>query len=163
MGMTPAASTGEDVEMTNEVQAEEGLPATVLAQIDETHSTLSATRKKRKAPAGYATSAQVKTFKATHTIPSLHSSSPAGITSLAVSQTNPSQFLTGGNDKIVQLYDRNTDKVLASLKGHTKKVNHVAFRESDNHPTLLLSAGADKIAKIWSHDSGSGEYIPKSA
>jgi pre-mRNA-processing factor 19 len=162
MGIVPTTSTGEDVEMAEENQAEEGLPAAVLAQIDETHSALSATRKKRKAPAGYVTSAQVKLFKAIHIVPSLHSSSPAGITSLAVSQVNPAQFLTGGNDKIVQLYDKTTDKVLASLKGHTKKVNHVALREKEGDSTLLISAGADKIAKIWSHDSASGEYITKS-
>jgi pre-mRNA-processing factor 19 len=161
MGVTPTTLAGNDVDMTDETQAEEGVPASVLTQIDETHQALSATRKKRKPPAGYATSAEVKTFKAIHTVPSLHSSSPAGITSLAVSQTNPSQFLTGGNDKIVQLYDRSTDKVLATLKGHTKKVNHVALREKTGESTLLISAGADKMAKIWSHDAASGEYITK--
>lgn len=138
-----------------------GIPEGALKQINETHETLSAARKKRKAPTGHATVAEVKTFAAKHSIPSLHSSSPAGITSIAVSSSSPSQFLTGGNDKIVQLYDRSTDKVLASLKGHSKKVNHVAFREREGEPTLLLSAGADKIAKVWSHDSASGEYIPK--
>lgn len=162
MGVAPTASAGEDVEMADDGQAEEGLPASIIAQIDETHQTLSATRKKRKPPAGYATSAEVKTFKSTHTVPSLHSSSPSGITALAVSQANPSQFLTGGNDKIVQLYDKSTDKVLASLKGHTKKINHVALREKEGEPTLLISAGADKMAKIWAHDTVSGEYIAKS-
>ena len=138
-----------------------GLPGDVLKQIDETHQKLSAARKKRKAPEGYATAADVKGYAAKHTIPSLHSPSPSGITSLAVSTANPAQFLTGGNDKIVQLYDRSTDKVLASLKGHTKKVTHVALRERDGEPTLVLSASADKIAKAWAHDSASGEYIPK--
>ncbi|TEB35129.1 nuclear matrix protein NMP200 [Coprinellus micaceus] len=145
-----------DVEM-----GESGLPADVVTQIDETHKTLSAARKKKKPPTGYASTAEVKSFTATHTIPSLHSASPAGITSLALSKTNPSQFLTGGNDHIVQLYDRSTDKVLASLRGHSKKVNHVAFREKEGDSTLILSAGADKIAKVWGQDSGSGEYIPK--
>ncbi|KAL4257300.1 Pre-mRNA-processing factor 19 [Pleurotus pulmonarius] len=129
---------------------------------NETHQSLSAARKKRKPPVGYSTPADVKTYTAKHTIPSLHSSSPPGITCIAVSQSQPSQFLTGGNDKIVQLYDRDTDKVLETLKGHTKRVNHVAFRERDGLPSLLISAGADKIAKIWSHDSASGGYIPKS-
>jgi pre-mRNA-processing factor 19 len=161
MGIAPSGAAAEDVEM-NEESGAPAMPEEIVAQIDETHATLSAARKKRKPPPGYANAAEIKTFTAKHTIPSLHSSSPAGITSLAVSSTNPSQFLTGGNDKIVQLYDRGTDKVLASLKGHTKKVNHVAFRERDGEPTLLLSGGADKIAKIWSHDSASGEYIPKS-
>lgn len=160
MGIPSVPTNGADIEMT-----EEALPATlpkhVVDQIDETQQGLSATRKKRKAPAGYATPAEVKTFVAKQAIPSLHSASPTGMNSISISRVNSSQFLTGGNDKIVQLYDRSTDKVLASLKGHTKRVNHVAFRERDGEPTLLLSAGADKIAKIWSHDSASGEYLPK--
>jgi len=158
MGMNSVSADG-DVEMTESGANEESLPASVVAQIDETHATLSSARKKRKAPVGYATPAEVKTYTATRTIPSLHSASPAGITSLAVSRINPSQFLTGGNDKIVQLYDTSTDKVLASLKGHSKKINHVALRENVGERTLLLSAGADKIAKIWSQDDASGEYI----
>ncbi|TFK57622.1 nuclear matrix protein NMP200 [Heliocybe sulcata] len=161
MGIVPPSGSSGDVEMSGEEEGAGGIPADIVSQIDETHQTLSAARKKRKAPAHYVTPAEVKTFKAKHTIPSLHSASPAGITSLAVSRTDPSHFLTGGNDKIVQLYDRTTDKVLATLKGHTKKVNHVAFREKDGEPTLLLSGGADKIAKIWSHDATSGEYLPK--
>jgi pre-mRNA-processing factor 19 len=46
------------------------------------------------------------------------------------------------------------------LKGHTKKINHVALREMQGENTLILSASADKIAKVWAHDT-SGEYIPK--
>ncbi|KAG5648244.1 hypothetical protein DXG03_006202 [Asterophora parasitica] len=161
MGIAPSDTAGGDVEMTEERAAEEELPAAVVARIDETHQTLSAARKKRKPPAGYSTAAEVKTFTAKHAIPSLHSASPAGITSLAVSRVSIPQFLTGGNDKIVQLYDRSTDKVLASLKGHTKKINHVAFREQDDESTLLISASADKTAKIWSLDAASQEYIPK--
>ncbi|KAJ3994957.1 nuclear matrix protein NMP200 [Lentinula boryana] len=160
MGITPSASASEDVEMEEDTTTE-GLPQEIVARIDENHLTLSAARKKRKTPEGYATASELKTYTAKHTIPSLHSASPAGITSLAVSRINPNHFLTGGNDKIVQLYDRSTDKVLASLKGHTKKVNQVAFRQKEGEPTLLLSAGADKIAKVWAHDEASNEYIPK--
>ncbi|KDR84866.1 hypothetical protein GALMADRAFT_149408 [Galerina marginata CBS 339.88] len=162
MGITPsAAAPTEDVEMVDDGAADGGLPANITAQIDETHQALSAARKKRKPAPGYATLTEVKAFVPAHTIPSLHSASPAGVTALAVSQSHPSQFLTGGNDKVVQLYDRSTDKVLASLKGHTKKINHVAFREREGDSTLLLSAGADKIAKVWAHDTTSNEYIPK--
>ena len=124
-----------------------------------TRETLSSARKARKVPPGYVTTDELKSFGPKHTIPSLHASSPAGTTSLAVSHLNRSQFLTGGNDKIVQLYDRSTDKVLASLKG--KKVNHVAFQECENDPTLLLSGGADKFAKMWSFDSSSHDYTPR--
>jgi pre-mRNA-processing factor 19 len=160
LGVAQPAS--EDVEMAENAAGEDTLPTNIISQIDETHQVLSAARKKRKPPADYATALEVKTYVSTHTIPSLHSASPSGITSLAVSRVNPSHFLTGGNDKIVQLYDRSADKVLASLKGHSKKVNHVAFRERESDATLIISAGADKIVKIWAHDSTSGEYIPKS-
>ena len=160
LGVAQPAS--EDVEMAENAAGEDTLPTNIISQIDETHQALSAARKKRKPPTGYATALEVKTYVSTHTIPSLHSASPSGITSLAVSRLNPSHFLTGGNDKIVQVYDRGTDKVLASLKGHSKKVNHVAFRERESDATLVISAGADKIVKIWAHDSASGEYIPKS-
>lgn len=147
--------------MGDSAQEAAALPAEVMSSIEELHNKLSATRRKRKVPEGFATAEDVKKYTAKHTIPSLHSPSPSGITSLAVSFANPSQFLTGGNDKVVQLYDRDTDKVLASLKGHTKKVTCVALRERENDATLVLSASADKIAKAWAHDSASGEYIPK--
>lgn len=161
MGISAPAQASEDVEMAED--ATEGtLPKAVLERIDETYQTLSAARKKRKPPADYTTAGEIKTFTSKHTIPSLHSPSPSGISSLALSTAHPGQFLTGGNDKIVQFYDRDTDKVLASLKGHTKKINHVALRERQGEPTLFLSAGADKIAKVWSRDDASEEYIPKS-
>lgn len=159
MGVAPVAGNG-DVEMADSTETG-ALPENIVKQIDETHEKLSAVRKKRKAPAGYVTADAVKTFTAKHTIPSLHSSSPAGVTALAVSKASPSQFLTGGNDKVVQLYDRSSDKVLATLKGHSKKINHVAFREVEGDSTLLLSGSADKVAKAWSLDAASGEYIPK--
>ena len=161
MGIGPSNASRPDVDMVDAGEDAGGLPAPVIQQIDETYQALSSLRKKRKPPADYVAPAQVKTFTAKHTIPSLHASSPSGINSVALSEVNPNQFLTGGNDKIVQLYDRGTDKVLATLKGHTKKVNHVALREREGEPTLLLSGSADKLAKVWAHDTASGEYIPK--
>jgi pre-mRNA-processing factor 19 len=137
------------------------LPTEVVDAIEQKHTELSAVRKKRKAPAGSATVAEVKEYTSTHTIPSLHSSSPPGITSIALSTATPGKFVTGGNDKIVQVYDRGTDKVLGSLKGHSKKVTRVALVEREGEPELVLSASADKTARVWAHDSASGEYIPK--
>lgn len=163
IGITPPAPSGNgDVDMAEQSSEEApGLPKEIVAQIDETNAALSATRRKRKPAAEHATPAQVKTFTAQHTIPSLHSASPAGITSIALSRAQPGLFATGGNDKIVQLYDRTADKVIATLKGHTKRVNHVALREKEGQPTLVLSASADKTARVWAHDAASGEYAPR--
>lgn len=103
----------------------------------------------------------MKDYSTIQSIPSLHSSSPAGINSIAVSSANPSQFLTGGNDKIVQLYDRAEGKVVATLKGHTKKVHSVLFREKEGENTLVISGSADKTVRVWSHDAPSGQYAPQ--
>jgi len=65
------------------------------------------------------------------------------MTSIVLLWLSPGQFLTGGNDKVIQLYHHGTDKVLASFKGHTKHVNHVTFCEHDGVPTLVVSAGTD--------------------
>ena len=144
-------------------QAEEigGLPKDVVAQIDETSTALSATRRKRKPAPEHATVAQIKTYTAQHTIPSLHAASPAGINSITLSHSKAGLFATGGNDKIVQLYDRDEDKVVATLKGHTKKVLNVAFREAEGAATLVASSSADKTARVWALDEASGEYAPK--
>ena len=161
MGIEAPAATNGDAEMADANEETGVLPENAKKQIDEKYEALSAARKKRRAPAGYLKPDEIKKFTAKHTIPSMHSASTAGITALALSQNNPSQFLTGGNDKTVQLYDRETDKVLVTLKGHSKKITHVAFRETADESTLLLSASMDKTAKGWALDEASGEYIPK--
>ncbi|KAF8316155.1 nuclear matrix protein NMP200 [Clavulina sp. PMI_390] len=157
----PAAAVA-DVEMEAAPQEQSGaLPADADAEIVETQAALSAIRKKKAKPAAtYATPAQVRGYTSKHTVTSLHASSPAGINALAVSSANPSQFLTGGNDKIVQIYDRESNKILSTLKGHTKKVNHVAWREREGDATLVMGGSADKTVRIWSHDAASNEYAP---
>ncbi|EJD52948.1 nuclear matrix protein NMP200 [Auricularia subglabra TFB-10046 SS5] len=160
MGIAPSANGTGDVEMDTAADEPAGLPADIVAIIDETQKTLSDGRKKRKTPAGYATAADLKGYAVKDTISSLHSASTTGINSLVISRAQPSLFLTGGNDKIVQLYDRPANKVVATLKGHTKKVNQVQFREKDGQTTLILSASADKSSRIWAQDAASGEYAP---
>ncbi|KIM63226.1 hypothetical protein SCLCIDRAFT_24362 [Scleroderma citrinum Foug A] len=133
-------SAPTDVEMAEEdstagAPQEGALLKDIINEIDSAQRALSVTRKKRKVPSGYICPADVKNFTTKHTVSSLHSPSPAGMTSITLSWLSPGQFLTGGNDKVVQLYDHGTDKVLASLKGHTKR-----------------------IARVWAHNTASDEY-----
>ena len=153
MGITPA----EDVEMAEDANT---MPDDTKAIIEETLAALSAGRKKRKMVAGYVTIDDVRGFAPKQTIPSLHASSPAGINTMDVSSKSPSVFVTGGNDKVVQVYDADSQKVLHTLKGHTKKVNHVLWRE-DDVGSLILSASSDKTARVWGYDESSSTYAPR--
>ena len=109
-------STPTDMEMAEEdstagAPQEGALLKAIIDEIDSTQQALSVTRKKHKVPLGYISPADVKIFTTKHTISSLHSPSPAGMTSIALSWLSPGQFLTGGNDKVIQLYDHGTDSV----------------------------------------------------
>jgi pre-mRNA-processing factor 19 len=114
-------------------------------------SSLSSTRKKRKPAAGYAKAADVKTYQQTSHVPSLHQTKLAGISALDLASDGKT-ILTGGPDKTVQVFDLENSKVVATLKGHTKTVNHVAFRES-TEGTLAISGG-DKTVRVWGEDDG---------
>ncbi|KAE8208487.1 hypothetical protein CF319_g9560, partial [Tilletia indica] len=52
---------------------------------------------------------------------------PPGIAALDLSPATAELALTGGNDKVVQVYNRQNGKVSSTLKGHTKKINAVAW------------------------------------
>ncbi|KAK1926737.1 putative nuclear matrix protein NMP200 [Papiliotrema laurentii] len=138
----------EDVEMP----AAGALPAEVEAKIMETNQALSSVRKKRKPAPGYATAEDVKKYTQISHVPSLHATKPAGISALDLAQDGKT-VLTGGPDKTVQIFDLEASKVLATLKGHTKPVTHVAFRESAD-AQLAISSSADKTVRVWGENDG---------
>lgn len=155
MGVAPA----DDVEMA--ATSANAIPEDVVAIVEETQQALSSTRKKRKMVAEYATIDTVRTYQPQKSIPSLHASSPAGINAILVSSQSPNVFATAGNDKTVQIYDAENQKVLHTLKGHTKKVNRIVWREDEDSTSLLLSASADKTARVWGYDEASESYSPR--
>lgn len=110
---------------------------------------LSSVRKKRKPAAGYVTPDAIKSYTQTSNVPSMHMVKTPGINALDIS-SDGNLTLTGGNDKNVQVYDFASEKVVATLKGHTKAVTHVAFA-SDN---VALSASFDKTVRVWGDDGG---------
>ncbi|KAN0066133.1 hypothetical protein ACQY0O_000227 [Thecaphora frezii] len=156
----------QDVEMSEASNGAGGLTASIVETIDTTAQRLSSQRKaksKRKAPEGYATAAEISSFVEAQTIPSMHSTKPAGVSCLDVS-ADGKLLVTGGNDKQVLVYDRSADKMLATLKGHTKKVTRVAVAgtsdapigaeaaaagEEGSSPAFLLSASEDKTVRLW--------------
>jgi pre-mRNA-processing factor 19 len=51
------------------------------------------------------------------------------------------------------VFDLESSKVLGTLKGHTKPVTHVAFRESEGN-MMVVSGSADKNVRLWGETDG---------
>ncbi|CAH7674885.1 WD40-repeat-containing domain protein [Phakopsora pachyrhizi] len=135
----------------------------IIERIDATSKSLTVTRKKRKVPEGYASPADLKTFIQQSSIPSLHSTKPPGITCLQVTGLKDNLIVTGGMDKVVQIYDRESEKVVATMKGLTKKVNSLAVvggQEAtvENLPRMII-ASADKVIRFWKPSEKKSGYV----
>ena len=57
----------------------------------------------------------------------MHSASAPGILALDVHAADTNMILTGGNDKNATVFNKDTEQVVAVLKGHTKKVTKVVY------------------------------------
>ncbi|SNX81419.1 probable PRP19 - non-snRNP spliceosome component required for DNA repair [Melanopsichium pennsylvanicum] len=181
IGAGPSTSrAAQDVEMTDSAPTEDhaaaignGPPADIVDIIETTAQSLSKQRKaksKRKAPEGYATQESVGGFTEVQNLPSMHHAKPAGVSCVALS-ADGNVLVTGGNDKNVQVYDRKEDQVLATLKGHTKRIIHVAITGVSNAPVgvdaagdsslpaYIVSASEDGKVKVWQPTGATG---PKS-
>ncbi|CAJ0948967.1 unnamed protein product [Ranitomeya imitator] len=77
----------------------------------------------------------------------LHSASVPGILALDLCPTDTNKTLTGGADKSVVVFDASSQQILATLKGHTKKVTNVVFHPSQE---LVFSASPDSTIRVWS-------------
>ena len=121
------------------------VPQNVLQAMSAKAEELKAARKKRVKPATLATKEQVESFKQTssHTP---HSAAKAGITCVDIHPVQQNFVATGGVDKVIKVFDREQQKTSATVSGHSKKVNAVAW-----HPTqaVLFSASDDATVRVW--------------
>ncbi|KAF9161530.1 Pre-mRNA-processing factor 19 [Mortierella sp. AD011] len=150
LGTKAPAAESSDVAMEDA----SGLPAEVLAKLDATMTALSKTRKRKP----NVTAEAVQTYNQRKVFPGLHAARSPGITSLDLDAKN-GLILTGGNDKNALVFSQSEEKVLATLKGHSKKITHVSWtgRSEEAGKDLALTASADHTVKIWSA-SGDNSY-----
>ncbi|ORY05096.1 WD40 repeat-like protein [Basidiobolus meristosporus CBS 931.73] len=146
------AQTAPDNGDVNMDTQEEGLTNAVIEKLTQTSQALSKTRKKRKAPAELTSVDAVRSYTQTSVVPALHSSTAPGITCLDLDATNK-LVLTGGHDKIAQIYKQDEEKTVAELKGHTKRITDVLFQGAESG--VALTSSADKTVKVWKPE-GSG-------
>ncbi|KAJ3332616.1 hypothetical protein HDU76_013658 [Blyttiomyces sp. JEL0837] len=145
-----------------------GVNEEIAKKMDEVAAELTQGRRKRKVKPEVATQDQIKSLSTTSEIPSLHSASTPGITSIDLFESTGddarSWVLTGGKDGALLIHDwKDEGKQVVSVKAHGgKKVNDVAFLDRGAlRGTGYLSAGVDKTAKVWKvarGDGGEGEW-----
>uniref|UniRef100_A0A674CQ65 Pre-mRNA-processing factor 19 n=1 Tax=Salmo trutta TaxID=8032 RepID=A0A674CQ65_SALTR len=81
----------------------------------------------------------------------LHSASVPGILSLDLCPSDTNKVLTGGADKNVVVFDKKEEQIIATLKGHTKKVTSVIYHPSQS---VVFSASPDSTIRVWSITGG---------
>lgn len=166
-----AAGTAEDADMADGAGngSVTGLSDSVTAKFDATHQKLSsqrmARRKRKAAISGYAIAGDIKAFGQASVLSSMHSTKPPGVSALDIS-LDGKYLLTGGNDKQVQILDQTTEKTVATLKGHSKKITRVAFaygtpfddddifgpslaQSKAGAPKWAISASEDNTVRVW--------------
>lgn len=69
-----------------------------------------------------------------------------GILALDIHGSDTSKILTGGNDKNATVFNKDTEQVIAILKGHTKRVTKVIYHPDED---LVITASPDSTIRIW--------------
>lgn len=126
-----------------------GMNAEVIQRLQDKATVLTQERKKRgrTVPEELMSQDQIKSFLTVASHPGLHSASMPGILALDISGSDHSKILTGGNDKTATVFNKETEQVVAILRGHTKKVTKVVYHPDED---TVITASPDTTIRIWS-------------
>ncbi|XP_041977583.1 pre-mRNA-processing factor 19 [Aricia agestis] len=125
-----------------------GMSAEVVSRLQERATALTQERKRRgrTVPEGLLGADQIKSFITLASHPGLHSASVPGILALDINPSDHSRLLTGGNDKNATVFNKDTEQVVAILKGHTKKVTRVIYHPDED---TVITASPDHTIRVW--------------
>ncbi|XP_023322006.1 pre-mRNA-processing factor 19-like [Eurytemora carolleeae] len=127
---------------------ESGMTGEILEKLQEKATVLTQERKRRgrTVPQELMSAESISSFVTQSSHPGLHSASVPGILALDIFAKDTSKILTGGADKNATVFNKDLEQVVAVLKGHTKKVNHVVY-----HPTedTAITGSHDATVRVW--------------
>ncbi|XP_034947870.1 pre-mRNA-processing factor 19-like [Chelonus insularis] len=125
-----------------------GITDDVIQILQEKATVLTQERKRRgcSIPEELVPVDNIRIFQILASHPSLHSASVPGILALDIHSTDTSKILTGGADKNATVFNKDTEQVVAILKGHTKKVTRVVYHPEDD---VVMTASPDTTIRIW--------------
>lgn len=141
-----AAETNGD-QMKSDV--EEGISEEVVQKLQEKSAVLTQIRKQRgkKLPEGLASIDDIKSYKCTGSHTGLHSASMTGITTIDIKSNDSNKIVTGGVDKTAVVFNNSTEQIIATLKGHTKKLTSAIYHPDED---IVITASADATIRVWS-------------
>uniref|UniRef100_A0A2K5CFW4 Pre-mRNA-processing factor 19 n=1 Tax=Aotus nancymaae TaxID=37293 RepID=A0A2K5CFW4_AOTNA len=131
-----------------------GMTPEIIQKLQDKATVLTTERKKRgkTVPEELVKPEELSKYRQVASHVGLHSASIPGILALDLCPSDTNKILTGGADKNVVVFDKSSEQILATLKGHTKKVTSVVFHPSQD---LVFSASPDATIRIWSVPSAS--------
>ncbi|CAH0406726.1 unnamed protein product [Chilo suppressalis] len=125
-----------------------GMSAEVVSRLQERATALTQERKRRgrTVPEGLVAPDQIRAYVTLASHPGLHSASVPGILALDINPSDSSKLLTGGNDRNATVFNKDTEQVVAILKGHTKKVTRVIYHPDED---TVVTASPDHTIRVW--------------
>ncbi|ROK80935.1 Pre-mRNA-processing factor 19 [Anabarilius grahami] len=147
----PAAvgAGGEAMEVSEQV----GMTPEIIQKLQDKATVLTTERKKRgkTVPEELVRAEDLSKYRQVASHAGLHSASVPGILSLDLCPSDTNKVLTGGADKNVVVFDRREEQIVATLKGHTKKVSSVIYHPAQS---VVFSASPDSTIRVWSVTGG---------
>nr|XP_046164316.1 pre-mRNA-processing factor 19-like isoform X3 [Oncorhynchus gorbuscha] len=139
-----AGGAGEPMEVSEQV----GMIPEIIQKLQDKATVLTMERKKRgkTVPEELVRTEDLSKYRQ-----GLHSASVPGILSLDLCPSDTNKVLTGGADKNVVVFDKKEEQIIATLKGHTKKVTSVIYHPSQS---VVFSASPDSTIRVWSVTGG---------
>lgn len=138
-----------------------GMTAEVIQKLQDKATVLTQERKKRgrTVPEELMSADRIRAFMTVASHPSLHSASVPGILALDINCSDQSRILTGGNDKNVTVFNKDTEQIITVLKGHTKKVTKVIYHPDED---TVISASPDTAIRIWNVPTSQTQLLLRS-
>ncbi|XP_011506467.1 PREDICTED: pre-mRNA-processing factor 19 [Ceratosolen solmsi marchali] len=125
-----------------------GITEDIIQKLQEKATVLTQERKRRgrSVPEDLLSQENIRSFQTLASHPGLHSASVPGILALDIHAGDTSKILTGGADKNATVFNKDTEQIIAVLKGHTKKVTRVIYHPEED---IVMTTSPDTTIRVW--------------
>ncbi|RZF42704.1 hypothetical protein LSTR_LSTR001499 [Laodelphax striatellus] len=134
--------------VANQPTEQAGMTPEIIKKLQDKATVLTQERKRRgrTVPEDLVSHENIRSFHTLSSHPGLHSASIPGILSLDIHGADTSKILTGGNDRNATVFNKDTEQVVAVLKGHTKKVTRVIYHPDED---VVITGSPDTTIRVW--------------